>query len=114
MDSSLLAAVGTSLFTHAPLFLVWLGATIVALIRPTLPRRVVGFLVGGLAAHFVLSIAGTVVSITLPTKLMQGGATVATVGVYLAVWGIVLSLVSAAAWVLVVLAVFSGREETKG
>jgi hypothetical protein len=114
MDSSLLAAVGTSLLTHFPVFLVWLAGAIVALIRPTLPRRVVGFLVGGLAAHFVLSVAGTAVSIMLPMRLMQGGATHAAVGVYLAVWGIVLSVVSAAAWVLVLLAVFTGREATKG
>jgi hypothetical protein len=114
MDASLLAAVGTSLLTHAPVFLVWLAGAILALARPSLPRRVAGFLVGGLAAHFVLSVAGTAVSIMLPIKLVQGGATHAAVGMYLAVWGLVLSVVSAAAWVLVLLAVFTGREPAKG
>ena len=113
MDTSLLAATGTSLLTHGPVFLVWLAAVIIALARPGLPRRVVGFLVGGLAAHFVLSVAGTVISVMLPFKLSEGGASFATVGVYLAIWGIALSLVSAAAWVLVLLAVFAERQPAK-
>ncbi len=106
----MLAAAGLSLLIHAPVFLVWLVAAILALARPTLPRRAAHLLVGGLAAHLFLSVAGTVVSFALPYKLMQGGASPATVGLYSAVWGIVLSVVSAAAWVLVLLAVFAGRE----
>jgi hypothetical protein len=110
MDSSLLLAVGASLLTHAPTFLVWFGAIAVALLRPNLPRRAMAFLVGGLVTQLVQSIVGTAVSVSMPFKLMQGGMTASEVGRYLAVWSIAWSFLSAAGWVLVLVAVFVDRE----
>lgn len=114
MDSSLLLAAAASLLTHIPVFLVWLVGAILALVRPSVPRRVAGFLVGGLAAHLLVSVVGTGISVILPTKLMTGGASTAQVGVYLAIWSAAWNLVSAAAWVLVLLAVFAEREPSTG
>ena len=114
MDSSILIAVATSLLTHIPVFIVWLAGALVALLRPGVPRRVAGFLVGGLAAHFVQAVVGTGVSLILPFKLREGGASMSQVGVYLAIWSIAWSIVSAAAWVLVLLAVFVERKPAQG
>ena len=114
MDSSLLLAAATAILWHVPVFLVWLVGAILALVRPSVPRRVAGFLVGGLAAHLVQAVVGTGVSVILPFKLREGGTSMAQVGTYLAVWSFAWSLISAAAWVLVLLAVFAEREPADG
>ena len=62
MDSSLILAAATSMLTHVPVFLVWIVGAILALVRPSVPRRVAGVLVGGLAAHLVQAVVGTGVS----------------------------------------------------
>jgi hypothetical protein len=110
MNSSLLLAAATSLLTHIPVFLVWLVGGVVAVVRQTLSRRVAGFLIGGLATHFVVALAGTAVSVMLPIKLREGGASMGQVSAYLAIWSIAWSLISAAGWVLVLVAVFAGRQ----
>jgi hypothetical protein len=114
MDSPLLVTALTALLTHLPVFLVWLAGAIVALVRPSVPRRVVAFLVGGLVAHMAQAVVGTGVGVLLPFRLREGGASMAQVGSYLLVWNSAWNLVSAAAWVLVLLAVFADREPAKG
>jgi hypothetical protein len=114
MDSSLVLAAATAMLTHVPVFLVWIVGAILALVRPSVPRRVARFLVGGLAVHVAQAVVGTGVSVILPFKLREGGASMAQVGTYLAVWSLAWSLISAAAWVLVLLAVFAEREPPNG
>ena len=110
MDSSLLLAAAAALLTHIPVFLVWFVGAVLALVRPSVPRRVAGFLVGGLAVHLLVAVLGVVVSLFLPMKLHDSGSSIAQVGTYLAIWSAVWNVVSAAAWVLVLLAVFAERE----
>lgn len=113
MEFSLLVGIGASLITHLPVFLVWLASALVAIFRPGLPRRVVELLLGGLAAQFVLNVIGTAMAIVLPVKLREGGATASAVGITMSLWTVALNIGAAAAWALVLLAVFARRQPPK-
>jgi hypothetical protein len=110
LDPSLLSSVLVALLPHIPVLLVWLVGALVALFRPSLPRRVVALLVGGLSALCFFSVVGIAASVVLPRSLMRSGHSVAQVGLYLGIWSAALSIIMAAAWVLVLLAVFADRD----
>lgn len=107
MDQALM--VGSAFVTRAPLYLVWVGAIVYSLFQLERHPSASRWALGGFGALLIVSILGTIVSVLLPSALIQQGKSAADVGVQMAIYGGAQSIVSAAAWCLIIVAIYRGR-----
>ncbi|MGC4113647.1 MAG: hypothetical protein QM765_03080 [Myxococcales bacterium] len=108
-----LPAIGSSLLVHGPIYLTMLVGIVLAIVRWDRHPRTSLFAVVSLMGSLLLSVAGTVIGIALPMSLHQRGVSVAQVGIYLAAWSGVLSLLQAGCWGLLLVALFGPRGTPK-
>jgi len=101
----------TRFLTQSPLYLVWLGGAILALVRWRQHPRVSLLALAGLGVLFVDSLAGVALNAALPmmitSRVVLGGY--GRVGAVLGVCNIVSTVVAAAGYGLLLAAVFSPR-----
>lgn len=98
----------TTLLPALPLYLIWIVGIVLAVIYRGRDRRVTILTAVALLLFLALDIGGRVMTIATPT-LMQGQG-VETVSMLLAATNILSTLVSAGAWIMVLVAIFAGRD----
>jgi hypothetical protein len=95
--------------SHLPLYLTWVAGIILAAgIRDQYPRAGV-LLISGLSVALIATLAVTSVQAWLPTLLVQQGANITQISLFIGVVGMLSALIQAAAWGLVIAAAMVGR-----
>lgn len=108
MDSA--ATLLSVLASRAPVYLTLLVGVVFAIVRWPSHPKVSLMAVLGLSSQLLLSMVGLAVSTLLPQYLhADHGMGFVEVGRVLAAWSIVMSLMQAASWVLVIVAIFGSR-----
>jgi hypothetical protein len=105
--------VGSSLavlMTRIPVFLTWLAGIVLAIIFWKKHPRVSLLITIGLGLMLVNSVVGTLVSVWMPFALQERGMSIMQIGSLLSVWGVASSLINAAIWVLLLVAIFGWRK----
>lgn len=96
------------LLPSLPLYLVWIVGIVLAVIYRRRDQRVAILAAVALLLFLALDIGDRVMTIAVPT-LMQGRG-FETVSLLLTATNIVSTLVSAGAWIMVLVAIFAGRD----
>jgi hypothetical protein len=99
----------TRFLAQSPLYLVWLGGAILALVRWQQHPRVSLLALAGLGVLFVNSLAGVALNATVPMMITSGAMRGGRMGTILGVCSIVSTVASAVGYGLLLAAVFSGR-----
>ena len=97
-------------WTALPLFAIWLVGIVVALARWGRHPRVSAIMVGGLASMLVLNVAQRVGLSFIIHSARSPGQPIASMSVYLGIFGLVSSLLRAGAWGAVLVALFGWRQ----
>ena len=100
-------------FAHLPLLVVWMVGIGIALARWSKHPRVSLLVVLALSGMLLLGVASTAISVVVPQYLYRQGVTTARTGVVFAIIGLVTATLSAGCWVMVIVALFSGRRAEK-
>lgn len=99
-----------SYLSQTPILLVWLVGFVGAAIRWQRHPKVSLYIMIAIAVLFLQSIIMTWVNIWLPLTLQENGMALQQIGVTIAGIGFVNVLISAVAWVLILLSVFGWRQ----
>lgn len=98
----------TTLIPALPLYLIWIVGIVLAVIYRRRDRRAAILTAVALLLFLALDIGSRVMTIAAPTLMREGG--VETVSMLLSATNIFSTLVSAGAWIMVLVAIFAGRD----
>lgn len=101
----------TTYLVRLPVLLVWFVAFILSLVFWRRHPKVSLLTVVALAILFVQSLVGTWLSMWLPLVLNERGMSLSQIGLISGARGVLASLISCVAWVLLVIAIFGWREK---
>lgn len=99
-----------SLLTQLPIWLVWIAGFILAVTRWQRHPKASLMLCIALMLFAGQALLNSILGVALPQLLYQQGLPMAQMGLILTLRNVVGAFISAGAWVLVLLAVFSDRE----
>jgi len=103
----------SAIATSTPVIIVWMIGIGLALSRWRRHPRVSQFALIAIVISFVNLVVNRFISIWLPLKMRDSGWTNTQIGSFFAVVGIITALISAAAWALVICAIFGWRDQGK-
>lgn len=98
----------TTLIPALPLYLIWIVGIVLAVIHRGRDRRVAILTAVALLLFLALDIGNRVMTIAAPTLMQE--RSFETVSMLLAAMNILSTLVSAGAWIMVLVAIFAGRD----
>jgi multisubunit Na+/H+ antiporter MnhC subunit len=96
-----------------PVIIVWVIGIILALSRWRRHPRVSQFALIACAVMIINLVVGRFLTIGLPITMRDRGWTMSQIGPIFAAIGIITALISAAAWTLVICAIFGWRDQRK-
>ncbi len=100
-----------SLLTQLPVILVWLAGFILAVTRWQRHPKSSLFLTLALIIFAGQTLFKSIIDFALPVYMIQQGGSGSQMGIVFVGLGVLRAIVAAIAWILVLLAVFSEREE---
>lgn len=100
----------SGLLTQLPLYIVWIVGIVIALVRWSRHPKVSLLLLIGLLVLLVQSLASGLLLPWLQIAMMDRGMGGSRIGMLIGVISVVTALIRTAAWGLILVAVFSGRE----
>lgn len=101
----------TRLLSGAPLYVVWIGGILLALTRWSRHPRVCALVAAALGLEIVVNLGSTVVYTVMPMLVERSGMSMSVMSTVYGAFGFLQGIVSAAAWALVLLAIFGWRDE---
>jgi hypothetical protein len=103
-----------TLVIYIPLYITWLVGLVVAIVNWKRAPKTSLFTVIAVAILFLLNVFGQMFSINFPLWVSrQGNMPTAQIGIIMAVIGFVETLLVAGCWVLIFIAIFSGRKKSE-
>ena len=93
-----------------PIIIVWVIAIVLALLRWQRHPRVSQFVIIACAVMIVNLVVSRFITIWLPITMRDRGWTMSQIGLIFSAIGIVSALIAAAAWVMILCAIFGWRE----
>lgn len=112
MITEILPAIFLQYAAQAPLYLIWLIGIVLATLRMQRHPRVSTLVIIALILFILQSLIGTALSIWLPLTLRDGGLSASDIGSVFAFIGVFQTLVSAAGWICLLIALFGWRGPT--
>jgi hypothetical protein len=112
LDGEIFLGALTALIADLPLFIVWLGGLVFAIIRWKKSPHSSLFALLGIIVIAVTHIFQSIFSYTYPVMANINGVRIGTISTVSAVVTIITNCLRAAGWLLILLAVF-GKKETK-
>lgn len=109
-DPALIARV----FLAIPLIGVWIVGAFISATQWSSHPRVSALTLAGIGIAFLVWLIGTATTLVFPMMIRQGNATAESFAMYAAAASGASALLSAAAWGLILAAVFAGRQTESG
>lgn len=107
-----ISSIGTGLaqlLPSIPLFIIWIAGIVLAVNLRRRDGRVAVFAASGLMLFIAQSLCGAIANTSLQFWIMDAGASASNIGLMFGALSVVNACVAGVAWVLILLAIFTGR-----
>jgi FtsH-binding integral membrane protein len=98
------------LLPNLPLYLVWIVGLVLAVMYRRRDQRVAILTAVALTLFLAVSLCTNVVSSAVPSLTLSQGWSTQSISMIFAVTGILGALIAAGAWIMILVAIFSGRD----
>lgn len=99
----------TNYLAQSPIFLVWIVGIVLASVRWSQHPRISLLTIIALAIMLVTSLVSTYLNVQLPVLMTEWGWDYPQIGLFFTIKGFVQAVIDTIAFVLLLLAIFSGR-----
>jgi hypothetical protein len=110
MDLSTFGTALAQLIPSIPLFIIWIAGIVLAINLRRRDGRVAVFAASGLMLFIAQSLCGAIANTSIQFLMRDANVTASNIGLMFSVLSVVNACIAGGAWVLILLAIFTGRQ----